>query len=74
MWITKGDTFAHRLLLALAIIDCIFIIPGIVIYWAKAFDWQAEWYNRLFPYVFYPLSEIALCSSIYMTVAIAVER
>ena len=62
-----------RLLLALACIDCLFIGPGILIYVFEAFELEAEWYNYLFPIV-YPCSEIALCSSIYMTVAIAVER
>lgn len=64
----------NRLLLALAMIDCMFIIPGMVIYTEKAFSWQADWYHRIFPVFLYPFSEIALCSSIYMTVAIAVER
>jgi hypothetical protein len=64
----------NRLLLALACIDCLFIGPGILIYTFKAFKLEADWYNYLFPIVFYPFSEIALCSSIYMTVAIAVER
>ena len=64
----------NRLLLALAIIDCLFIGPGMLIYSFKAFELHAEWYNYLFPWVLYPASEIALCSSIYMTVAIAVER
>jgi hypothetical protein len=31
-------------------------------------------YHYAFPYFLYPFSEIALCSSMYMTVAIAVER
>ena len=64
----------NRLLLALAIIDCMFIMPGTVIYTAKAFSWEADWYNRSFPVFLYPFTEIALCSSIYMTLAIAVER
>ena len=64
----------NRLLLALAIIDCMFILPGILIYTSKAFGWRADWYNYVFPVFLYPFSEIALCSSIYMTVAIAVLR
>ena len=64
----------NRLLLALAFVDCMFIGPGILIYVFEAFDLEADWYSYLFPVVFYPCSEIALCSSIYMTVAIAVER
>ena len=51
-----------------------FIGPGILIYIFKAFKLEYEWHTHLFPYLLYPCSEIALCSSIYMTVAIAVER
>ncbi len=65
----------NRLLLALAIVDCLFIVPGVVVYTAKAFDWwQSDAYNYAFPVFLYPFSEMALCSSIFMTVAIAVER
>ena len=54
--------------------DCMFIGPGILIYIFKAFKLEYEWHTHLFPYLLYPCSEIALCSSIYMTVAIAIER
>lgn len=67
-------TAFNRLLLALAFIDCMFIGPAVLIYVFETFKIEANWYNYLFPLVFYPCSEIALCSSIYMTVAIAVER
>ena len=69
----RGSTF-NRLLLALAIIDCMFIMPGTVINTAKGFSWTADWYNRSFPVFLYPFTEIALSSSIYMTIAIAIER
>lgn len=78
IWVLSDDELRsspfNRLLLALAMIDCMFIIPGTVIYTAKAFAWEAEWYHHMFPVFLYPFTEIALCSSIYMTVAIAVER
>lgn len=78
MWVLSAPEMRlnafNRLLLALACIDCLFICPAILIYTFKAFSWQADWYNRLFPVLLYPCSEVALCSSIYMTVAIAVER
>ena len=32
----------NRLLLALAIIDCMFILPGILIYTSKAFAWKSD--------------------------------
>ncbi len=65
----------NRLLLALAIVDCLFIVPGAFVYTAKAFDWwKSDAYNYAFPLFLYPFSEMALCSSIFMTVAIAVER
>ena len=78
IWVLSDDELRssafNRLLLALAIIDCMFIMPGTIIYTAKAFSWEADWYNRSFPVFLYPFTEIALCSSIYMTLAIAVER
>ena len=78
IWVLSDDELRsspfNRLLLALAIIDCMFIMPGTIIYTAKAFSWEAAWYNQIFPVFLYPFTDIALCSSIYMTVAIAVER
>ena len=59
---------------ALTFVDCMFICPSVLIYVFEAFELEVDWYNYLFPVVFYPCSEIALCSSIYMTMAIAVER
>ena len=78
IWVLSDDKLRtgvfNRLLHSLAVVDCMFILPGAIIYTAKAFSWQADWYNRLFPVFIYPFTEIAFCSSIYMTVAIAVER
>ena len=78
IWVLSDDELRagvfNRLLRSLAFVDCMFIMPGAIIYTAKAFSWQADWYNRLFPVFIYPFTEIAFCSSIYMTVAIAVER
>ena len=78
IWVLSDDELRtgvfNRLLRSLAVVDCMFILPGAIIYTAKAFSWQADWYNRLFPVFIYPFTEIAFCSSIYMTVAIAVER
>ena len=67
-------TAFNRLLLALALVDIMFIVPGVLIYIFETFNLKADWYNYLFPIVFFPFAEIAQCSSIYMTVAIAVER
>ena len=47
---------------------------GVIIYVFESFHFNADWYNYLFPVFLYPFAEIAQCSSIYMTVAIAVER
>lgn len=68
------NTAFNRLLLALAIIDSLFLCPAILISTSKGFAWKADWYNKMFPVFLYPFGEMALCSSIYMTVAIAVER
>jgi len=67
-------TAFNRLLLALALVDIMFIGPGVIIYVFESFHFNADWYNYLFPVFLYPFAEIAQCSSIYMTVAIAVER
>ncbi len=52
----------------------VFLHSGILIYTSKAFNWKSDMYNLVFPVFLYPFSEMALCSSIYMTVVIAVER
>ena len=52
----------------------LFLGPGVIIYIFESFKLEADWYNYLFPVFLYPFAEIAQCSSIYMTVAIAVER
>ena len=51
-----------------------FFFAGVIIYVFESFHFNADWYNYLFPVFLYPFAEIAQCSSIYMTVAIAVER
>ena len=64
----------HRLLIALACFDTIYIIIGGINYTFKAFEVSSDAYSISFPFVIYPITNISLCGTIFMTVAISFER
>ena len=64
----------HRLLLTLACFDTIYIIIGGINYTFKSFEVSSDAYTISFPYIIYPITNISLCGTIFMTVAISIER
>ena len=64
----------HQLLLALACFDTLYIVIGGINYTFKAFDADSNAYTIAFPYIIYPITNIGLCGTIFMTVAISTER
>ena len=60
--------------MALACFDTTYIIMGGINYTFKAFDLDTYAYTISFPYIIYPVTSISLCGTIFMTVAISIER
>lgn len=67
------DVF-HQLLFALACFDILFIICGGINYTFRAFKAESDIFTYLFPKFIYPFTHIAMTGTIFMTVAISVER
>lgn len=65
----------HNLLFALACFDTIYIIFGGINYSMMGFEQQnTRFYTLTFPYLIYPFLNIGLSGTIFMTVAISIER
>ena len=60
--------------MALACFDTTYIIIGGINYTFKAFEVHNYAYTISFPYIIYPITNISLCGTIFMTVAISIER
>ena len=60
--------------MALACFDTTYIIIGGINYTFTAFDKDTYAYTISFPYIIYPVTSISLCGTIFMTVAISIER
>eukprot|EP00096_Caligus_rogercresseyi_P007746 TRINITY_DN25769_c0_g1_i1.p1 TRINITY_DN25769_c0_g1~~TRINITY_DN25769_c0_g1_i1.p1 ORF type:complete len:392 (+),score=106.63 TRINITY_DN25769_c0_g1_i1:125-1300(+) len=67
------DVF-HRLLSALACFDILYIVCGGINYTFRAFDARSDIYTYLFPYFLHPCTQVAMSGTIFMTVAISIER
>jgi len=67
------DVF-HQLLFALACFDLFYITCGGVNYTFRAFRAQSDLYTILFPYFLHPVTHIAMAGTIFMTLAISIER
>jgi len=68
------DAF-HNLLFALACFDTIYIVFGGINYTMKAFEQaNTRFYTLTFPYLIYPFINIGISGTIFMTVAISIER
>ena len=64
----------HKLLFALACFDLMYIVCGGINYTFRAFRAQSDYFTYLFPYVIHPFTHISLAATIFMTVAITIER
>ncbi len=64
----------NLLLIALACFDNVYLIGGILEAFRKHFDLETQVHVVLFPYIFYPFQTMAMTGSVFMTVAIALER
>ena len=62
------------LLIALICMDSCFLVMAICESFRKGFALTSTLHLVMFPYFLYPLLSIAVTASIYMTVAIALER
>lgn len=67
------DVF-HNLLFALACVDLLYIICGGVNYTFRAFEADSDIYTYLFPYFLHPFTQVAMTGTIFMTLAISIER
>jgi len=67
------DVF-HQLLFALACFDILFIVCGGINWSFRAFRAESDIFTYLFPKFIYPFTHIAMTGTIFMTVAITVER
>lgn len=64
----------NLLLVTLAIIDTTYLLGAILESFRKRFGLSTDLHVLLFPYVLYPLNKITFTASIFMTVAITLER
>lgn len=65
----------NSLIVILTVIDCVLCILIIGEYsFVRGFEVHSKVYTILYPYVVFPLSNIALSASIYMTVVLGLER
>ena len=62
------------MLIALACFDTTYIIIGGINYTFKAFELKSDIYKILFPFIIYPVTNISMCGTVFMTVAITIER
>lgn len=52
----------------------LYLICGGVNYTFRAFEAQSDVYTYLFPYLIYPMTHVSMAGTIFMTLAISIER
>jgi hypothetical protein len=67
-------TFFSCLLVVLSSLDLAFLVLSVLEAMRRSFDVASDLHLYLFPQFLFPLQSMAMASSIYVTVAIAVER
>ena len=69
----RKHSFNH-LLIILSCFDLAFIVCGVPVHVAPVFAIEGWLYAKLYQYIFYPLTSVSFTGSIYMTLAITIER
>ena len=69
----RKHSFNH-LLIILSCFDLAFIVCGVPVHVAPVFGIEGWLYAKLYQYLFYPLTSVSFTGSIYMTLAITIER
>ena len=67
-------TFFSHLLIALSVFDGLYLFLSLVEAFRRSFHLATAAHIYLFAYALYPLHSLFMLVSIYMTIAIAVER
>jgi len=75
----RKQTF-NQLLAILAAVDILYIITNVPVHTAATLAIVNSWFtmsttlSELYVYILYPMSTVSFCASIYMTLAVTVER
>ena len=64
----------NQLIIALACFDTLYLIIGGINFLPRAFDASFDWYTIILPNFIHPFNQIFMSCSIFMTVAITIER
>ena len=64
----------NLLLIALSCFDTCYLVGSVLESMRKCFQLETDLHTMLFPYLLYPGQMIAMSGSVFMTVAIAMER
>ena len=64
----------NQMLIGLAMFDLCFIVCGVPVHITPIFSLENRLYLLLYAYFLYPFTAVALTGSIYMTMAITIER
>ena len=73
----KRDMRKHsfnQMLIGLAFFDLFFILCGVPVHITPIFNLENRLYAWLYAYFLYPFTAVSLTGSIYMTMAITIER
>ena len=64
----------NQMLIGLAFFDLFFILCGVPVHITPIFNLENRLYAWLYAYFLYPFTAVSLTGSIYMTMAITIER
>ena len=64
----------NQMLLGLAVFDLVFVLCGVPVHISPIFGLENWLYAWLYAYFLYPFTAVSLTGSIYMTMAVTIER